>query len=287
MVEEGEDEDRDDTGDEDGARSGHCHRAQELGESRGDRPGLPVPNKPDGFCGRKAALKRKAMSVSVRYVAPRPLAVNHRHVIDPCTHTGQQVCVVSCLLSLVNRSVLSAVCFTGQQACVVSCVLSLVNRSVLSAVCFHWSTGGLFHWSTALCCQLFAFTGQRVAYFNVQRVCVVICVVCVVSCLLSLVNGSVLSAVCFHWPMGLCWQQRGPCCQLFVFTGQLICVVTCLFSVSNGSVLSVVCFHWSTGGLFHWSTDLCCQLFVFTEQRLCVVSRVLSLVNGWLVSLVN
>ena len=34
-------------------------RAQELCESRGGRPGLPVPNKPDGFsCGRKATLKR-------------------------------------------------------------------------------------------------------------------------------------------------------------------------------------------------------------------------------------
>ena len=33
-------------------------RAQELCESRGGRPGLPVPNKPDGFCGRKATLKQ-------------------------------------------------------------------------------------------------------------------------------------------------------------------------------------------------------------------------------------
>ena len=32
-------------------------RAQELCESRGGRPGLAVPNKPDGFCGRKATLK--------------------------------------------------------------------------------------------------------------------------------------------------------------------------------------------------------------------------------------
>ena len=33
-------------------------RAQELCESRGGRPGLPVsvPNKPDGFCGRKGVL---------------------------------------------------------------------------------------------------------------------------------------------------------------------------------------------------------------------------------------
>ena len=34
------------------------HRAQELCESRGGRPGLPVPKNPDGFCGRKATLKR-------------------------------------------------------------------------------------------------------------------------------------------------------------------------------------------------------------------------------------
>ena len=34
----------------------HNDRAQELCENRGGRPGLPVPNKPYGFCGRKAAL---------------------------------------------------------------------------------------------------------------------------------------------------------------------------------------------------------------------------------------
>ena len=31
-------------------------RAQELCESRGGRPGLPVPNSPYGLCGREAAL---------------------------------------------------------------------------------------------------------------------------------------------------------------------------------------------------------------------------------------
>ena len=31
-------------------------RAQELCESRGGRPGLPVPNSPYGVCGRKATL---------------------------------------------------------------------------------------------------------------------------------------------------------------------------------------------------------------------------------------
>ena len=32
------------------------HRAQELCESRGGRPGLAVPNSPYGLCGRKATL---------------------------------------------------------------------------------------------------------------------------------------------------------------------------------------------------------------------------------------
>ena len=31
-------------------------RVQELCESRGGRPGLPVPNSPYGLCGRKATL---------------------------------------------------------------------------------------------------------------------------------------------------------------------------------------------------------------------------------------
>ena len=34
-------------------------RAQELCESRGGRPGLPVPNSPYCLCGRKATLKKK------------------------------------------------------------------------------------------------------------------------------------------------------------------------------------------------------------------------------------
>ena len=33
-----------------------CFRAQELCESRGGRPRLPVPNNPYGLCGRKATL---------------------------------------------------------------------------------------------------------------------------------------------------------------------------------------------------------------------------------------
>ena len=33
--------------------------AQELCESRGGRPGLPVPNSPYGLCGRKAILNEQ------------------------------------------------------------------------------------------------------------------------------------------------------------------------------------------------------------------------------------
>ena len=34
----------------------YTFRARELCESRGDRPGLPVPNGPYGLCGRRATL---------------------------------------------------------------------------------------------------------------------------------------------------------------------------------------------------------------------------------------
>ena len=38
-------------------------RAQELCESRGDRPGLPVPNSPYGLCGRKATLENRTQEL--------------------------------------------------------------------------------------------------------------------------------------------------------------------------------------------------------------------------------
>ena len=41
-------------------------RAQELCESPDGRPGLPVPNKPDGFCGCKATLKLKLKQLAGR-----------------------------------------------------------------------------------------------------------------------------------------------------------------------------------------------------------------------------
>ena len=41
------------------------HRAQELCKSRGGRPGLPGPNKPCGFRGRKATSKQNNNSLCV------------------------------------------------------------------------------------------------------------------------------------------------------------------------------------------------------------------------------
>ena len=56
-------------------------RAQELCESRGGRPGLPVPNSPYGLCGRKATLKlylsdlRSCVKVEVAVLGPPSLIV--------------------------------------------------------------------------------------------------------------------------------------------------------------------------------------------------------------------
>ena len=53
----------------------HCTqtlRAQELCESRGGRPGLPVPDKPYGFCGRKATWKKKKRNREDRYGLQSP-----------------------------------------------------------------------------------------------------------------------------------------------------------------------------------------------------------------------
>ena len=41
-------------------------RAQELCGCRGGPPGLPVPNKPGGFCGRKATLKQNCTESELR-----------------------------------------------------------------------------------------------------------------------------------------------------------------------------------------------------------------------------
>ena len=44
------------------------HRAQELCESRGGRPGLPVPNSPGGLCGRKATLEEALLLFCLLFV---------------------------------------------------------------------------------------------------------------------------------------------------------------------------------------------------------------------------
>ena len=44
-------------------KMGKAVRGQELCESRGGRPGLPVPNSPYGVCGRKATVKKNGKAV--------------------------------------------------------------------------------------------------------------------------------------------------------------------------------------------------------------------------------
>ena len=51
-------------------------RAQVLCESRGGRPGLPVPNSPYGLCGRKATLKNRAQEAVLGSPSPIILVVS-------------------------------------------------------------------------------------------------------------------------------------------------------------------------------------------------------------------
>ena len=51
-------------------------KAQEnLCESRGGRAGFPVPNKPDGFCGRKATLEEEEEEEEARSCVKVEVAV--------------------------------------------------------------------------------------------------------------------------------------------------------------------------------------------------------------------
>ena len=45
-------------------------RVQELCESRGGRPGLPVPDSPYSLCGRKATLKKKKSIINASFKHP-------------------------------------------------------------------------------------------------------------------------------------------------------------------------------------------------------------------------
>ena len=51
------------------------YRVQELRESRGGRPGLPVPNSPHGFCGREATLNDAGTLTELRSCVKVEVAV--------------------------------------------------------------------------------------------------------------------------------------------------------------------------------------------------------------------
>ena len=72
-----------------------AYRTQALCENRGGRPGLPVSNKPDGFCGRKAIPKRncayvqlhtreKYCCVRTRVLVFMTFALSPSHSLYPC-----------------------------------------------------------------------------------------------------------------------------------------------------------------------------------------------------------
>ena len=54
-------------------------RAQNLSESRGGRPGLPVPNKPYGLCGRKATVNSNHHLSELRSCVKVEVAVLRAH----------------------------------------------------------------------------------------------------------------------------------------------------------------------------------------------------------------
>ena len=63
----------------------NSNTAQELRESRGGRPELPVPNKPGGFCGRKATLNLNCVEVEVA-VLSSPSPIVHMVSVDVKQH---------------------------------------------------------------------------------------------------------------------------------------------------------------------------------------------------------
>ena len=56
--------------------------AQQLCEGRGGRPGLTVPNKPHGFCGRKAPLNQSSLGDPVRLMVLEVIKF-FRHLFRP------------------------------------------------------------------------------------------------------------------------------------------------------------------------------------------------------------
>ena len=79
-------------------------RAQELCENRGGRPGLPVPNKPYGFCGRKAALNGRHLARRVSEVRRSGTVSNHTATTFPtagfCSGSTSTSGTLQCCLSV-------------------------------------------------------------------------------------------------------------------------------------------------------------------------------------------
>ena len=64
-------------------------RGQELCESRGGRPGLPVPNNPYGFCGRKIPLNLNSARVRAQELCESEVAVPSSLSLSVC---GLELC---------------------------------------------------------------------------------------------------------------------------------------------------------------------------------------------------
>ena len=99
-------------------------RAQEVCERRGGRPGLPVPNSPCGFCGRKATLNKKSrrhLSTADECTPTRVKQMDHSVIAPPAPYEFPQ-CVLAnrasevpqCLLSLSLRISVPSILLWGR-----------------------------------------------------------------------------------------------------------------------------------------------------------------------------
>ena len=96
-----------------------CVRAQELCEGRGGRSGLPVPNKPHGFCGRKAILNSPTFSAASCRPCPIPSPETVFSCLFPprlflsvslCVSVSLCLCLRLCLSVCVPVSLSVSVC---------------------------------------------------------------------------------------------------------------------------------------------------------------------------------
>ena len=71
---------------------------RELYESRGGHPGLPVPNKPYGFCVRKATVKRKGARKKENFLTNGVTSYGsgwRKDVINQCLEFVLETCAVT------------------------------------------------------------------------------------------------------------------------------------------------------------------------------------------------